>query len=99
MYLEEEMAGKKSVPRLSEMTVKAIEQLRHDDKGFFLMVEGKWPTALSLGESLSTDVSGGNIDIAEHANQMHLAFAEVYEFEEAIQKVCLVNFPYGVLHG
>ncbi|KIH42477.1 hypothetical protein ANCDUO_27537 [Ancylostoma duodenale] len=41
MYLEQQMAGSKSVPRLSEMTAKAIEQLQHDDKGFFLMVEGE----------------------------------------------------------
>ncbi|EPB70865.1 alkaline phosphatase family protein [Ancylostoma ceylanicum] len=84
MYLEEQMTGSKTVPRLSEMAAKAIEQLQHDDKGFFLMVEG---------ESLSTHVSGGNIDIAEHANQMHLAFAEVYEFEEAIRKAREMTDP------
>ncbi|RCN30957.1 alkaline phosphatase family protein [Ancylostoma caninum] len=75
MYLEQQMAGSKTVPRLSEMAAKAIEQLQHDDKGFFLMVEG------------------GNIDIAEHANQMHLAFAEVYEFEEAIRKAREMTDP------
>ncbi|VDL62477.1 unnamed protein product [Nippostrongylus brasiliensis] len=30
-------------------------------------------------------VEGGLIDMAEHINQMHLAFAEMYEFEEAIR--------------
>ncbi|VDP31166.1 unnamed protein product, partial [Heligmosomoides polygyrus] len=51
------------VPELYEMTAKAIEILRHHDKGYFLLVEG------------------GNIDLAEHANEMHYAFAEMSSFE------------------
>ncbi|KAK6751474.1 hypothetical protein RB195_003084 [Necator americanus] len=79
MYLKEQLEGKKTVPRLVEMTKKAIEQLQHDEEGFFLMVEG------------------GNIDIAEHANQMHLAFAELYEFEEAIRKAREMTDPLETL--
>ncbi|VDM85089.1 unnamed protein product [Strongylus vulgaris] len=41
MYLQEQLEGKKTVPRLSEMTVKAIEQLQQSEEGFFLMVEGR----------------------------------------------------------
>ncbi|KAK5967315.1 Alkaline phosphatase [Trichostrongylus colubriformis] len=66
-YLNETLENKKAVPRLREMTEKAIEALQQDDDGFFLMVEG------------------GLIDMAEHDNWMHLAFSEVYEFEEAIR--------------
>ncbi|KIH64717.1 alkaline phosphatase family protein, partial [Ancylostoma duodenale] len=40
MYLDELVLGTKTVPRLAEMTAKAIEQLQHGEKGFFLMVEG-----------------------------------------------------------
>ncbi|KIH66057.1 hypothetical protein ANCDUO_03616, partial [Ancylostoma duodenale] len=39
MYLEEQEDDYKTVPRLVEMTTKAIEQLQHGEKGFFLMVE------------------------------------------------------------
>ncbi|CAJ0603380.1 unnamed protein product [Cylicocyclus nassatus] len=67
-FLEEKLKNETRVPRLSEMTVKAIQQLQGGEHGFFLMVEG------------------GNIDTAEHNNQMHLAFGELYEFEEAIKK-------------
>ncbi|KAK6010346.1 alkaline phosphatase family protein, partial [Ostertagia ostertagi] len=66
-YLSERMENKRTVPRLREMTEKAIEVLQRDDQGFFLVVEG------------------GLIDMAEHENWMHMAFSEVYEFEEAIR--------------
>ncbi|KAK5986636.1 Alkaline phosphatase, partial [Trichostrongylus colubriformis] len=66
-YLNESLENKRTVPRLREMTEKAIEALQQNDEGFFLMVEG------------------GLIDMAEHDNWMHLAFSEVYEFEEAIR--------------
>ncbi|VDO69187.1 unnamed protein product [Haemonchus placei] len=66
-YLEEKLGNKKTVPRLHEMTKKAIEVLQKDDQGFFLMVEG------------------GEIDLAEHENWMHVTFSEMYEFEEAVQ--------------
>ncbi|KAJ1365576.1 hypothetical protein KIN20_025950 [Parelaphostrongylus tenuis] len=67
-YLDELLAGAKTVPLLWEMTSKAIEQLQNEPNGYFLVVEG------------------GMIDIAEHENMMHVAFKEVYDFEEAIRK-------------
>ncbi|PIO61127.1 alkaline phosphatase family protein [Teladorsagia circumcincta] len=66
-YLSERLENKRTVPRLRDMTEKAIEVLQKDDEGFFLVVEG------------------GLIDMAEHENWMHMAFSEVYEFEEAIR--------------
>uniref|UniRef100_A0A158PCA0 alkaline phosphatase n=1 Tax=Angiostrongylus cantonensis TaxID=6313 RepID=A0A158PCA0_ANGCA len=67
-YLDELLAGAKTVPLLWEMTSKAIEQLQNEQNGYFLMIEG------------------GMIDIAEHENMMHVAFKEVYDFEEAIRR-------------
>ncbi|ETN74178.1 alkaline phosphatase family protein, partial [Necator americanus] len=75
IYVEEQIVGKKTVPRLVEMTEKAIGQLQYDEKGFFLMVEG------------------GMIDVMEHTNQMHFAFGELYEFEEAIRKAREMTDP------
>ncbi|KAK6027391.1 hypothetical protein OSTOST_06580 [Ostertagia ostertagi] len=40
-YLSERMENKRTVPRLREMTEKAIEVLQRDDQGFFLVVEGE----------------------------------------------------------
>ncbi|KJH49860.1 alkaline phosphatase family protein [Dictyocaulus viviparus] len=39
-YLEEHLAGVKTVPRLWEMTSKAIEHLQNGQNGYFLVVEG-----------------------------------------------------------
>ncbi|VDM73452.1 unnamed protein product [Strongylus vulgaris] len=41
---------------------------------------------LTCARNLRATIPGGNIDIAEHDSHMHLAFGEVYEFEEAIRK-------------
>ncbi|EYB92000.1 hypothetical protein Y032_0199g1661 [Ancylostoma ceylanicum] len=75
MYIQEQVMGTKKVPRLMEMTAKAIEQLQHGEQGFFLMVEG------------------GIIDIAEHQNLINVAFAELYEFDEAIRKAREITDP------
>uniref|UniRef100_A0A7I4YLK2 alkaline phosphatase n=1 Tax=Haemonchus contortus TaxID=6289 RepID=A0A7I4YLK2_HAECO len=39
-YLSEKLKNRKTVPRLHEMTKKAVEVLQKDEQGFFLMVEG-----------------------------------------------------------
>ncbi|VDO56698.1 unnamed protein product [Haemonchus placei] len=74
-HLSEKLGNKKTVPRLHEMTKKAIEVLQKDNEGFFLVVEG------------------GLIDIAEHENFMHVAFSELYEFEEAVQVAHEITNP------
>ncbi|ETN73387.1 hypothetical protein NECAME_18371, partial [Necator americanus] len=38
-YIQQQISEKKTVPRLVEMTEKAIDQLQYDEKGFFLLVE------------------------------------------------------------
>lgn len=72
------------------MTAKAIEILRHHDKGYFLLVEGS-ASVLRQGNGSTHLVAilGGNIDLAEHANEMHYAFAEMSSFEHAIRTVSL----------
>ncbi|KAF8374166.1 hypothetical protein PRIPAC_80595, partial [Pristionchus pacificus] len=60
-----------SVPRLSEMAVKAIQVMnkQSNSQGYFLMIEG------------------ANIDKAQHKNQFHLAIEELNEFDKAIEQV------------
>ncbi|EYC26181.1 hypothetical protein Y032_0010g1004 [Ancylostoma ceylanicum] len=40
MYVVQQLHGRRTVPRLMDMTTKAIEQLQQGEMGFFLMVEG-----------------------------------------------------------
>lgn len=54
------------VPRLAEMTKKALEILSSDPEGFFLMVEA------------------GQIDWAEHANDVASVLHEMLEMDEAL---------------
>ncbi|VDM62819.1 unnamed protein product [Angiostrongylus costaricensis] len=104
-YLDELLAGAKTVPLLWEMTIKAIEQLQNEQNGYFLVVEAVLEICasernLKRNENESVRliqcpqalrnpmarIVGGTIDIAEHENMMHVAFKEVYDFEEAIRK-------------
>lgn len=39
-YMDEVLENRQTVPRLHEMTRKAVEHLQKNDEGFFLMVEG-----------------------------------------------------------
>ncbi|VDO70919.1 unnamed protein product [Haemonchus placei] len=56
-YLEERLRNKKTVPRLHEMTKKAIEVLQKDDQGFFLMVEGGLIDQAQHGNSMHVTFS------------------------------------------
>lgn len=56
----------KGIPRLGEMTVKALEILSKNPQGFFLMVEA------------------GQIDWAEHANDVAGVLHEMLEMDEAL---------------
>lgn len=56
----------KGVPRLAEMTAKALEILSKNANGFFLMVEA------------------GQIDWAEHANDVAAVLHEMLEMDEAL---------------
>ncbi|GMT25212.1 hypothetical protein PFISCL1PPCAC_16509 [Pristionchus fissidentatus] len=69
--VDENLANRSSVPRLSEMAVKAVQMMnkQSNNKGYFLMIEG------------------ANIDKAQHKNKFHLAAEELNEFDRAIKQV------------
>ncbi|GMR50823.1 hypothetical protein PMAYCL1PPCAC_21018 [Pristionchus mayeri] len=69
--VDENLRNSSSVPRLSEMAVKAVQVMnkQSDSRGYFLMIEG------------------ANIDKAQHKNRFHLATEELNEFDRAIEQV------------
>ncbi|GMS97799.1 hypothetical protein PENTCL1PPCAC_19974 [Pristionchus entomophagus] len=69
--VDENLRNSSSVPRLSEMAVKAVQVMEKqtDSRGYFLMIEG------------------ANIDKAQHKNRFHLATEELSEFDRAIEQV------------